>query len=128
MSVAELLKTDKKEVPAEAQRRPVYTPATDLYSNEEEHVLKINLPGVQDGNLEIYLEKDELRVSAKTSVAENNGELRYSEYRTGDYRRSFLLSEAVEEDKISAVLKNGVLEIRLPRKKPQTKKIDVKTN
>ncbi len=131
MSVAELLKNETKQNPdtvREGTRKPVYTPATDLYTNEEEHTLLIDLPGVQNSELEISLEKNELRVSAKTITSETTGELRYSEYRTGDYRRSFLLSEPVEEDKISAVLKNGVLEIKLPRKKPLSKKIEVKTS
>ncbi|MEI1279030.1 Hsp20/alpha crystallin family protein [Leptospira venezuelensis] len=131
MSVSELLKTEDKVATGQekTQRpKPVYTPSTDLYSNEEEHLLVLDLPGVKESDLEISLEKDELRISAKTSVSDQKGNLRYSEYGTGDYKRTFLVSEPVDEDKISAVLKNGVLELRLPRKKPLSKKIEVKTN
>ncbi|TGK05340.1 Hsp20/alpha crystallin family protein [Leptospira langatensis] len=129
MSVSEVLRSEKAtEQETKAVRKNVYTPATDLYSNEEEHVLLLDLPGVKEGDLEISIEKDELRISAKTSTAEVKGELRYSEYGTGDYRRSFLLSEPVEEDKITAVLKNGVLQLKLPRKKPLSKKIEVRTS
>ncbi|TGK00851.1 Hsp20/alpha crystallin family protein [Leptospira semungkisensis] len=129
MSVLELLKSEKSgEQETKTTQRPVYTPATDLYSNEEEHVLLLDLPGVKEADLEISLEKDELRISAKTSATQTQGELRYSEYGTGDYRRSFILSEPVEEDKITAVLKNGVLQLKLPRKKPLSKKIEVRTS
>lgn len=131
MSVSELLKTEEKVATEQekAQRpRPIYTPSTDLYSNEEEHILVLDLPGVKESDLEISLEKDELRISAKTSASEPKGSLRYSEYGTGDYKRTFLISEPVEEDKITAVLKNGVLQLKLPRKKPLSRKIEVKTN
>ncbi|MGJ4746682.1 Hsp20/alpha crystallin family protein [Leptospira sp. SA-E8] len=132
MSISELLKTENKTAVAEQEKvqrpRPIYTPSTDLYSNEEEHLLVLDLPGVKESDLEISLEKDELRISAKTAGSEPKGSLRYSEYGTGDYKRTFLLSEPVEEDKISAVLKNGVLQLKLPRKKPLSKKIEVKTN
>ncbi|EPG68103.1 Hsp20/alpha crystallin family protein [Leptospira wolffii] len=129
MSTTELLNKETNTETTKENRtsKPLYTPATDLYSNEEEHVLRIDLPGVKESDLEISLEKNELRISAKTTVPEVQGELRYSEYRAGDYRRNFVLSESVEEDGISAVLKNGVLELKLPRKKPQTKKIEVKS-
>ncbi|WP_367897566.1 Hsp20/alpha crystallin family protein [Leptospira sp. WS58.C1] len=130
MSISELLKTEDKAVTEQekTQRpRPTFTPSTDLYSNEEAHTLVLDLPGVKESDLEISLEKDELRISAKTSVSEPNGNLRYSEYGTGDYKRTFVLSEPVDEDKISAVLQNGVLRLKLPRKKPLSKKIEVKT-
>ncbi|TGL32401.1 Hsp20/alpha crystallin family protein [Leptospira koniambonensis] len=131
MSVSELLKSEENiTTEQEKTQRPraIYTPSTDLYSNEEEHLLVLDLPGVKESDLEISLEKDELRISAKTSVSEPKGNLRYSEYGTGDYKRTFLISEPVEEDKISAILKNGVLQLKLPRKKPLSKKIEVKTN
>lgn len=131
MSISELLKTEEKAVTEQEKiQRPrtTYTPSTDLYSNEEEHLLILDLPGVKETDLEISLEKDELRISAKSSVSEPKGNLRYSEYGTGDYKRTFLLSEPVEEDKISAVLKNGVLQLKLPRKKPLSRKIEVKIN
>ncbi|MEI7011903.1 Hsp20/alpha crystallin family protein [Leptospira licerasiae] len=131
MSVSELLKTEDKSATEQEkiQRpRPTYTPSTDLYSNEEEHLLVLDLPGVKESDLEISLEKDELRISAKTNISEPKGNLRYSEYGTGDYKRTFLVSEPVDEEKISAVLKNGVLQLKLPRKKPLSKKIEVKTN
>ncbi|EQA36839.1 Hsp20/alpha crystallin family protein [Leptospira inadai serovar Lyme str. 10] len=112
----------------ETDRKPVYTPATDVYSDEEKYLLVLDLPGVKESDLEISLEKDELKIVGKTSLIETDGNLRYSEYRTGDYRRSFAISEPLDEEKISAVLSNGILKVTLPRRKPSIKKIEVKTN
>ncbi|EQA47164.1 Hsp20/alpha crystallin family protein [Leptospira broomii serovar Hurstbridge str. 5399] len=136
MSVEELTKTqetttDKNKsdnAKNETTRKPVYTPATDVYSDEEKYLLVLDLPGVKESDLEISLEKDELKIIGKTSYIETDGDLRYSEYKTGDYRRSFAISEPLDEEKISAVLSNGILKVTLPRRKPSTKKIEVRTN
>ncbi|EMO53469.1 Hsp20/alpha crystallin family protein [Leptospira noguchii] len=102
-------------------------PRVDIYSDEENIYLLADLPGVEEKDVQVQLEKDQLTVSGKTSNKDISGELRYSEFRTGEYRRAFNLAESVEEDRISAVYKNGVLNLTLPKKKPLTKKIEVRS-
>ncbi|EKR74358.1 Hsp20/alpha crystallin family protein [Leptospira noguchii] len=103
------------------------TPRVDIYSDEENIYLLADLPGVEEKDVQVQLEKDQLTVSGKTSNKDISGELRYSEFRTGEYRRAFTLTESVEEDRISAVYKNGVLNLTLPKRKPLTKKIEVRS-
>ncbi|EQA69689.1 Hsp20/alpha crystallin family protein [Leptospira noguchii] len=105
----------------------VLIPRVDIYSDEENIYLLADLPGVKEKDVQVQLEKDQLTVSGKTSNKDISGELRYSEFRTGEYRRAFTLTESVEEDRISAVYKNGVLNLTLPKKKPLTKKIEVRS-
>ncbi|TGK09968.1 Hsp20/alpha crystallin family protein [Leptospira fletcheri] len=136
MSILELSKTLNKnpetsqteEANRERTVRPRLTPAADIYSDEEKYVLLLDLPGVKETDLEISLEKDELRIEAKTTQPTVRGELRYSEYGTGDFRRSFAVSEQLEEEKISATFKNGILKVTLPRRKPASKKIEVQVD
>lgn len=136
MSILELSKTLNKnpetnqteEANRERTIRPKLTPAVDIYSDEEKYVLLLDLPGVKETDLVISLEKDELRIEAKTTQPTVRGELRYSEYGTGDFRRSFAVSEHLEEEKISATFKNGILKVTLPRRKPASKKIEVQVD
>ncbi|PJZ53406.1 heat-shock protein [Leptospira adleri] len=114
-----------QEVKKEKTR--VLTPRVDVYSDEENIYLLADLPGVEEKDVQVQIEKDQLSISGKTIERNLPGELRYSEYRTGEYRRSFTLTEAVEEEKISAVYKNGVLSLTLPKRKPQVKKIEVRS-
>ncbi|PJZ70311.1 heat-shock protein [Leptospira perolatii] len=125
---AQNISETKSEVTRETTgNKPTYTPSVDIYSNDDRHLLVLDLPGVKEGDLEITLDKDELLIYGKTTLPETTGELRYSEYRPGNFRRSFILSEPVEEENISAVLKNGVLNISLQRKKSQPRKVEIKT-
>ncbi|RHX86297.1 Hsp20/alpha crystallin family protein [Leptospira stimsonii] len=105
----------------------ILTPRVDVYSDEENIYLFADLPGVEEKDVQVQMEKDQLTISGKTVERSIPGELRYSEYRTGEYKRSFTVTEAVEEDKISAAYKNGVLSLTLPKRKPQVKKIEVRS-
>ncbi|XDD51512.1 Hsp20/alpha crystallin family protein [Leptospira sp. WS92.C1] len=105
----------------------VLTPRVDVYSDEENIYLLADLPGVEEKEVQVQIEKDQLTISGKTADKSIPGELRYSEFRTGEYKRSFTLTESIEEDRISAVYKNGVLNLTLPKKKPLTKKIEVRS-
>ncbi|WP_061247352.1 Hsp20/alpha crystallin family protein [Leptospira noguchii] len=121
--------SDQKNPFEETKKEKVRTliPRVDIYSDEENIYLLADLPGVEEKDVQVQLEKDQLTVSGKTSNKDISGELRYSEFRTGEYRRAFTLTESVEEDRISAVYKNGVLNLTLPKKKPLTKKIEVRS-
>lgn len=105
----------------------ILAPRVDIYSDEENIYLLADLPGVEEKDVQVQLEKDQLIISGKTSNKDIQGELRYSEFRTGEYKRTFTLTESVEEDHISAVYKNGVLNLTLPKRKPLTKKIEVRS-
>ncbi|EMJ57798.1 spore protein SP21 domain protein [Leptospira interrogans serovar Valbuzzi str. Duyster] len=109
------------------ERVRILAPRVDIYSDEENIYLLADLPGVEEKDVQVQLEKDQLIISGKTSNKDIQGELRYSEFRTGEYKRTFTLTESVEEDRISAVYKNGVLNLILPKRKPLTKKIEVRS-
>lgn len=100
------------------ERVRILAPRVDIYSDEENIYLLADLPGVEEKDVQVQLEKDQLIISGKTSNKDIQGELRYSEFRTGEYKRTFTLTESVEEDRISAVYKNGVLNLTLPKRKP----------
>lgn len=93
------------------ERVRILTPRVDVYSDEENIYLLADLPGVEEKDVQVKLEKDQLTISGKTSEKDISGELRYSEFRTGEYKRAFTLVESIEEDRISAVYKNGVLNL-----------------
>ncbi|EKR66085.1 MULTISPECIES: Hsp20/alpha crystallin family protein [Leptospira] len=119
----------KKDAPQETkkERMRILTPRVDVYSDEENIYLFADLPGVEEKDVQVELEKDQLAISGKTFEKDISGELRYSEFRMGEYKRIFALAESIEEDHISAVYKNGVLNLTLPKRKPLTKKIEVRS-
>jgi HSP20 family protein len=108
----------KKQMEAKGeltQRRPVFIPAVDIFENKEALVLIADMPGVTNEAVEIHLEDGELTLRGR--VAEERQSLIpvYTEYRSGDYYRSFTLSNVIDQQKIEASMKNGVLKITLPK-------------
>ncbi len=132
--MAELTKEISKkeaETPQGVERtRPhkVYTPDVDILERKDEIVVMADLPGVDEKNLDITLEKNVLTIYGRVEpIKELSGNrLAYSEYGVGDYQRAFTLSDEVDKEKIQATMKNGVLRLVLPKAEAaRTRKIAV---
>ena len=74
------------------------------------------MPGVDPDGVNIMLEKRVLTITGRSrSVAPEGHSLTHHEYRDGDYERAFTVSEAIDADNIQAELKDGVLQVTLPK-------------
>jgi len=95
----------------------VLVPATDIYETSENYTLTMEMPGVSKENLEVTLENNELEISGKLDKAdaeEKNGrELKYSEYRLGNYYRKFKVGNDINAESVKAELDNGILTVIL---------------
>lgn len=108
----------KKEMESKGeltQRRPVFIPAVDIFENKQALVLIADMPGVTNDGVEIHLEDSELTIRGKILEEQQNVMPVYTEYRSGDYYRSFTLSNVIDQQKIEALMKDGVLKIILPK-------------
>lgn len=117
--------------PVEAERvqkPPVFTPAADVFETQAGAVLLVDLPGCDEGSVNVTVEEGVLTITAHPKHEEfPNHELTYSEYRTGDFERSFSVSELIDTGKIEATVKDGVLRLNLPKvEAAKPKKIAVK--
>lgn len=110
---------EKAEVTAPAeQMRPglVFTPAVDIFETDKEITLVADMPGVKSGDLNIDLRDDVLTLDGTVNAPEGGGEVDVlREYRTGKYHRQFTLSQLIDQAKIDAALKDGVLRLKLPK-------------
>ena len=103
-------------------------PHTDLYEDRDQLVVKTELPGVNEKDLEVTLEGDVLTIKAEkkeevTEDATHHTKERYY----GKYIRSMPLPSHVNGDEISATFDNGVLELRIPKAEElKAKRIEVK--
>ncbi len=115
----------------EGLRTGMWTPAVDIYENNDFVVVKVELPGV---------EKDRISVEVKEGILTLRGErgfdkeLKKESYHRiersyGSFQRSFSLPVSVDQEKVTARFKDGVLEVQLPKKdqeKPKQIEVDVK--
>jgi HSP20 family protein len=113
----ELKPKGKQEVstPAE-QTRPgtVFSPNVDIFETDQQITLMADLPGVTPENLKIDLRDDILTISGDVKPFEGPNEKDLMiEYEVGQYYRQFTLSEVIDQNRIEAQLKDGVLRLSL---------------
>jgi HSP20 family protein len=102
------------------------TPPVDIYETGEGLVVKADLPGVAKENLDVRVENNLLTIRGKSAHVAP-GEPIYREYELVNFFRQFELNERVDQAKISADLKHGVLTLNLPKaEEAKPRKIDVK--
>jgi len=106
----------------------IFSPAIDIIETADELKLYADMPGVDQTTIDITVDKDVLTIRGNVDAIPMEGyELIHQEYESGDYQRTFRLSDSVDQDKISAGYKKGVLELILPKaEKAKPKKIEVK--
>jgi len=112
-----------------AQDRPVYSPDTDIYEKEDGVLVLCDMPGVDEKHVDVTLENDVLTLTGYQQVEDPSGyDPVYWGFRPGVFRRSFTLSTAVDRAGIKARIRNGVLQVNLPKaEEAQPKKIRVET-
>jgi len=93
------------------------SPAVDIFEEEDDLVVKADLPGMNRDEIEVNLSGATLTISGEKKKAEEVKEKDYyrSERMHGLFRRVVELPSEVQGDKVKATFKDGVLEIRLPK-------------
>jgi len=114
------------------QIRPgiVFAPDVDIFETEKEITILADMPGVKSNNLSIDLRESILTLDGEVQAPEGSGEMDiFKEYRTGKYYRQFNLSEVIDQAKIEAEMKEGVLRLKLPKVEAvKPRKISVKAS
>lgn len=108
----------------------VFTPPIDIFETADGLILLADLPGVTLDSLELQVQDNKLTLFGR--VFQNlpaNARLIHQEYALGHFLRSFILSEEVDHERITAKFNQGVLEVFLPRvPKAEPRRIQVTTN
>jgi len=107
-----------------------WTPSVDIIENNEEFLIKAEIPEIEKDNIKVNVAEGILSISGerKFEKKEEKGEkVHRIERYYGSFARSFTLPENVDGDNISAEHKNGVLTLHLKKiEKPEPKSIDIK--
>jgi HSP20 family molecular chaperone IbpA len=132
-STREIQKLEKGGVPAVPEQTrpgPLYTPAVDIFENDDRISVLADMPGVLAKDLKIDLRENVLTLSAHVSGPESARETPIlREYETGTFFRQFTLSEVIDQSKIDAKLTDGVLKLELPKlERAKPRQITVKAS
>jgi HSP20 family protein len=104
------------------------TPRFDVKETKDAYVIKADLPGIKEGDLDVSLNGNMLTIRGKREEEhKEEGENYYAMERSyGSFTRSFTLPESVDSETVSADLKQGVLDVRIPKKpEAQPKRIAI---
>jgi HSP20 family protein len=108
--------------------RADWIPAADVYEDEGEYILALDLPGINRDALDVSLDEGRLSVRGERTPTEGPN-VRRAERPHGRFARSFSLPDAVDRSRIAADYKDGVLLLHLPKRaeeQPSRIKIDIK--
>src|SRR6185437_1930245 len=93
-----------------------FLPATDIFETAEALTIVMEMAGVDKQHLEVSVEDGVLNVEGRLEFAKYEGmQPVYTEYNIGHYRRSFSVSGKVDQGRITAQMKDGVLTLVLPK-------------
>ena len=132
MSTDVALKKEKSDL-ASVERtrdRQTYMPNVDILETQDEFLVVADMPGVSADGVDIQYEQGVLTIQGRVEPRQDEDDTTYvlQEYGIGDYYRSFRLGEGIDPDKIEARLKDGVMELHLPKSEAtKPKKIAVKS-
>jgi HSP20 family protein len=104
-----------------------WAPAVDIHDEKDKYLIKANLPGVKENEIDILVDDDTLTIKGERKYEKEQREkgCYRSERAYGTFQRSFVLPASIDANKINANYRNGVLEVSIP-KTEETKKKQVK--
>jgi HSP20 family protein len=107
-----------------------FAPAVDVYEDEHNVTLKIEVPGIDEKDIDVRVENNTLTVHGERKIEKEEKEENYRrvERQYGSFTRTFNLPPTVDAEKVQADYDKGVLKVTLPKKaeaKPKQIKVNV---
>lgn len=131
MAENEMTAKEKLEAQTEGESTrtlPVYIPSVDIYESEDALVVLADMPGVSPENVSIDVKENQLTLRGTVSPERENERSLLREYGVGDYYRQFTLGRTIDQSRIEAVMKDGVLKLTLPKAETiKPRRIEVKS-
>ena len=114
-------------------RSGVFSPSIDIVENDKDIRISAELPGMEEKDIDVSLSRDSLTIKGeKKEEKEDKGKGYYRMERSyGSFSRTLPLPSEIDQDKVKATFKKGVLTVTLPKTEKaikETKKIDIKTD
>lgn len=113
----ELEAREKLELQDEGTRPgPVFRPDVDILERTDGYVVYADLPGVDERSVDVRLDQGVLTLDARLAMEPEPGwNVLHQEYRLGSYHREFRISDDIDGSAVTARMRNGILELRLPK-------------
>src|SRR5262249_9188181 len=99
----------------ETRNEEYVAPEVNIFETAEGYVLEVDMPGVNKDGVEITIEDNDVTIVGRRQPEAVTGETLFRERRLADYRRAFELDPAIDTEKVTAKVEQGVLTLTLPK-------------
>jgi HSP20 family molecular chaperone IbpA len=107
----EVEKKQETTVPART-----FLPTVDIFETEQSLTVVLEMPGVEKDSVDVSVENDILKIEGRIDFTKYERlQPVYTEYNVGHYARGFQISSKIEQSKISAEMKDGIMTLVLPK-------------
>lgn len=108
--------------------RSLYYPTVDIFEKDNEWLIFAELPGIKKDDISIKIENSILKLSAKREEIKVSDDSKYKvrEMQYGNFERNIRLSNDLDIENIDASLENGILQVKIPKKRKKVKEIEIK--
>ena len=118
------------EGPEEALTTTSFAPPVDIYEDEHNITLKLEVPGIDEKDIDVRIDNNTLTVHGERKIEKEEKEENYRriERQYGSFTRTFTLPNTVDTESVSANYEKGVLKVKLAKKaeaKPKQIKVNV---
>ena len=122
--------------PLNIKKMSIWRPAIEVKQNDKNYKVKVQLPGVKKDDIQVELDNDFITITAEIQEEkaekqeeEKNERFHTSEFRYGKYQRTISFDQPIKGDDSTAIYKDGVLTITVPKQKIETttrKRLEIK--
>ena len=112
-----------------ADAKQTWLPATDIQETENAFMIQTELPGLSKDVIKVHLEDHVLRIEGERAEEKEHKDAKnntYTERAQGKFLRRFKLPDNINEEKVSASYKDGVLKIDLPKREVKNTSKEIK--
>ncbi len=109
----ELVKREES-LPERSREIPAVAPLVDIYENDDEILLHVDMPGVDKKDITVNIDNGRLALGGVRKV-ETSGATQWEEFGDVEFQRTFSVPQTIDAEKIDAELKDGVLRLHLPK-------------
>ena len=121
----DIAKKEEKNIEKTRELRSAI-PSVDIYENDDEILLHADMPGVKKEDVSVNIDNGTLSLSGVRRL-DNKGVSNWEEFSDIEYVRSFSVPQSIDVDRVKAELKDGVLELHLPKSEAaKPKMIEIK--
>ena len=116
--------------PAGGRSEDTCVPKLDIAETEKEYHVHVDLPGVKPEDVKIEIHEDRLTIAGRREATQRSEGKNFHrvERRYGEFERTILLPNSVDQDNVGAEFKDGVLEVTIPKVvKSQPKKVEIRS-